>query len=176
MVCFFFFFFKQKTAYEMRISDWSSDVCSSDLAIRNGAVVVQRGKNMADFLEYVVNAHHIEKGLLLTRERRVGQVFGRRRRAHGERPAAIGVEGGKSAAHGLLERSGERRVDDPLTDFLADRGQFAYVVGVERGQALADALVELRGLQKIAKSVSRGGEPARYPDPGFGQLTDHLSK
>src|SRR3546814_8933358 len=31
MWCCFFFFFKQKTAYEMRISDWSSDVCSSDL-------------------------------------------------------------------------------------------------------------------------------------------------
>src|SRR3546814_1792366 len=30
MLC---FFFKQKTAYEMRISDWSSDVCSSDLAV-----------------------------------------------------------------------------------------------------------------------------------------------
>src|SRR3546814_1590598 len=29
----FFFFFKQKTAYEMRISDWSSDVCSSDLIV-----------------------------------------------------------------------------------------------------------------------------------------------
>src|SRR3546814_9026613 len=29
----FFFFFKQKTAYEMRISDWSSDVCSSDLTL-----------------------------------------------------------------------------------------------------------------------------------------------
>src|SRR3546814_6749541 len=29
-----FFFFKQKTAYEMRISDWSSDVCSSDLVAR----------------------------------------------------------------------------------------------------------------------------------------------
>src|SRR3546814_6995058 len=29
--CFCCFFFKQKTAYEMRISDWSSDVCSSDL-------------------------------------------------------------------------------------------------------------------------------------------------
>src|SRR3546814_10588409 len=38
----FFFFFKQKTAYEMRISDWSSDVCSSDLliAIRDHAVIV----------------------------------------------------------------------------------------------------------------------------------------
>src|SRR3546814_11247329 len=31
MVVLLFFFFKQKTAYEMRISDWSSDVCSSDL-------------------------------------------------------------------------------------------------------------------------------------------------
>src|SRR3546814_9531082 len=31
LVC--FFFFKQKTAYEMRISDWSSDVCSSDLTV-----------------------------------------------------------------------------------------------------------------------------------------------
>src|SRR3546814_2199022 len=33
-----FFFFKQKTAYEMRISDWSSDVCSSDLL----SLVLQR--------------------------------------------------------------------------------------------------------------------------------------
>src|SRR3546814_14517818 len=32
--CVLFFFFKQKTAYEMRISDWSSDVCSSDLVRR----------------------------------------------------------------------------------------------------------------------------------------------
>src|SRR3546814_3769470 len=31
-----FFFFKQKTAYELRISDWSSDVCSSDLSQRRG--------------------------------------------------------------------------------------------------------------------------------------------
>src|SRR3546814_6904607 len=31
LLLFLFFFFKQKTAYEMRISDWSSDVCSSDL-------------------------------------------------------------------------------------------------------------------------------------------------
>src|SRR3546814_4910879 len=42
-----FFFFKQKTAYEMRISDWSSDVCSSDLVIlmlapeTNGEVAVK---------------------------------------------------------------------------------------------------------------------------------------
>src|SRR3546814_3851659 len=38
------FFFKQKTAYEMRISDWSSDVCSSDLdADRDTEIADQRG-------------------------------------------------------------------------------------------------------------------------------------
>src|SRR3546814_4507666 len=37
-----FFFFKQKTAYEMRISDWSSDVCSSDLAGQSGFQKVGR--------------------------------------------------------------------------------------------------------------------------------------
>src|SRR3546814_5894344 len=35
-----FFFFKQKTAYERRISDWSSDVCSSDLIARAGGGIV----------------------------------------------------------------------------------------------------------------------------------------
>src|SRR3546814_1327309 len=39
MLC--FFFFKQKTAYEMRISDWSSDVCSSDL------IAVIEGRSVA---------------------------------------------------------------------------------------------------------------------------------
>src|SRR3546814_239002 len=56
----YFLFFKQKTAYEMRISDWSSDVCSSDLAIAsnttrsftfsgsgcNGTVSVRQGTMM----------------------------------------------------------------------------------------------------------------------------------
>src|SRR3546814_6909937 len=37
IVLLFVFFFKQKTAYEMRISDWSSDVCSSDLLEGNEA-------------------------------------------------------------------------------------------------------------------------------------------
>src|SRR3546814_21078435 len=37
ILCTVFFFFKQKTAYEMRISDWSSDVCSSDLNPRGCA-------------------------------------------------------------------------------------------------------------------------------------------
>src|SRR3546814_3096430 len=43
-----FFFFKQKTAYEMRISDWSSDVCSSDLAIG----VIDAGGKPEDGIEH----------------------------------------------------------------------------------------------------------------------------
>src|SRR3546814_9831758 len=39
----FFFFFKQKTAYEMRISDWSSDVCSSDLSPSSPRETHRRG-------------------------------------------------------------------------------------------------------------------------------------
>src|SRR3546814_9787375 len=38
----FFFFCKQKTAYEMRISDWSSDVCSSDLVTGNAQMQADR--------------------------------------------------------------------------------------------------------------------------------------
>src|SRR3546814_5202048 len=47
-LCIFFlvFFFKQKTAYEMRISDWSSDVCSSDLM--SGALVPLFGRYSAE--------------------------------------------------------------------------------------------------------------------------------
>src|SRR3546814_3413998 len=41
--CLGFFFFKQKTAYEWRISAWSSDVCSSDLALTAGAMTILFG-------------------------------------------------------------------------------------------------------------------------------------
>src|SRR3546814_8864458 len=40
LVFWYVFFFKQKTAYEMRISDWSSDVCSSDLPLMPKATAV----------------------------------------------------------------------------------------------------------------------------------------
>src|SRR3546814_9135090 len=44
-VCSVFFFFKQKTAYEMRTSDWSSDVCSSDLG--NKLIAGTKFENMS---------------------------------------------------------------------------------------------------------------------------------
>src|SRR3546814_10728825 len=47
VVFFVVFFFKQKTAYEMRISDWSSDVCSSDLV---AAALGGRAKRIRQFI------------------------------------------------------------------------------------------------------------------------------
>src|SRR3546814_9074698 len=50
---FFFFFVKQKTAYEMRISDWSSDVCSSDLGdLKRRLAVAADGGVSAEELQH----------------------------------------------------------------------------------------------------------------------------
>src|SRR3546814_7174557 len=54
MLMFFFVFFKQKTAYEMRISDWSSDVCSSDLAELATIANVQCS-DVEELIETIIN-------------------------------------------------------------------------------------------------------------------------
>src|SRR3546814_8588183 len=76
-----FFFSKQKTAYEMRISDWSSDVCSSDLAEQQDAHGSADTRQLLAS-DPVDHAHPAERGLhfdeviaVLARseERRVGK-------------------------------------------------------------------------------------------------------
>src|SRR3546814_5508031 len=95
------FFFKQKTAYELRISDWSSDVCSSDLA-RAG---FRFGRAPQRKLEIAAVAHHHFSVALTCRDRGLSYRHGRDRR------------GGASARRGLrpcgadqFRRSEERRV------------------------------------------------------------------
>src|SRR3546814_10633528 len=83
-----FFFFKQKTAYEMRISDWSSDVCSSDLVVPDdgplllaygrfvkklcwAAMVVATVLVILDLL--IVGASILMRYLFRSEERRVGK-------------------------------------------------------------------------------------------------------
>src|SRR3546814_10218109 len=65
----FFFFFKQKTAYEMRISDWSSDVCSSDL--RCITALEDAGFNLRDLLAWTrPRATHRAQRLSIVFDRR----------------------------------------------------------------------------------------------------------
>src|SRR6059036_4143963 len=67
MSCIFFFFFKQKTAYEITYGDWSSDVCSSDLS--DAAMARQRG----DARSIHCRRHAVAVVQRRSEERRVGK-------------------------------------------------------------------------------------------------------
>src|SRR3546814_6483321 len=101
----FFFFFKQKTAYEMRISDWSSDVCSSDL-VRAGGLV---GGDLQSVVPVPARAHGaggVHHHLL--RDRRGQRVVTGARRPLRGRPARAeaggGVRGDRGTAADLRRR------------------------------------------------------------------------
>src|SRR3546814_18274281 len=76
----FLFFFKQKTAYEMRISDWSSDVCSSDLlTLRCTQVLVpDKREHMAETsVRHFIRDHHLDTdGVLIFCPFRGGRAIG----------------------------------------------------------------------------------------------------
>src|SRR3546814_8273060 len=82
IVFFIVFFFKQKTAYEMRISDWSSDVCSSDLRLHHLFLVHDHAVGRRqDRLQQLVRILHLGAAVLAldevrdqrSEERRVGK-------------------------------------------------------------------------------------------------------
>src|SRR3546814_5547917 len=107
-----FFFFKQKTAYEMRISDWSSDVCSSDLE-----QVDQQGDELEE----------------LARRRRVQQQRGvlRFRRHAPARAGAgpVGRQAGRQRARFPVGRIGERDVrSEEHTSELQSLMRISYAV------------------------------------------------
>src|SRR3546814_4446289 len=77
MLC---FFFKQKTAYEMRISDWSSDVCSSDLPASALALV---GAGLADRLDVQAVELETRAVALHARQSRVDDIVDARHRQRG---------------------------------------------------------------------------------------------
>src|SRR3546814_7473920 len=117
------FFFKQKTAYEMRISDWSSDVCSSDLELAGG------GGGM-------VEEHQRPAVGVVGAEVAEAQVVGVPRRAAGHRdPVRFGEVGGQGReqdATVAADLGGERgrgvfqsrevvvALDDDVVDLVGD--------------------------------------------------------
>src|SRR3546814_4094821 len=65
------FFFKQKTAYEMRISDWSSDVCSSDLDAFIGLTIVAIGTSAPELVTTIISTIRDERDIA------IGNLIGR---------------------------------------------------------------------------------------------------
>src|SRR3546814_4796431 len=61
-VFWFVFFFKQKTAYELRISDWSSDVCSSDLQRQQGRQLPGQRRHLQHGADGELQRHRLAQG------------------------------------------------------------------------------------------------------------------
>src|SRR3546814_4542432 len=92
------FVFKQKTAYEMRIRDWSSDVCSSDLIVGGGNVglhLAQKIRRTTPSVNIKIIEHNLERARYISDELGSGAIV-----LHGD---ALDQEM-------LEERSEERRV------------------------------------------------------------------
>src|SRR3546814_8584771 len=103
-----FFFFKQKTAYEMRISDWSSDVCSSDLRaarsrhLSRGALDVPRRMGSADLLLRAGRRHRVGR-----HRRHAPPAAGPRDRNRRPRPARARLRT-RAKALALVSQRGDR--------------------------------------------------------------------
>src|SRR3546814_6756353 len=127
-----FFFFKQKTAYEMRISDWSSDVCSSDLpmlrttiATPMGALAIsgdgERLTRLAWAMDETPGAEAVADDPLLREARRQIEAWFAGRLTRFDLPltpaasprgavlraAIVAIPHGETASYGQVARSGE---------------------------------------------------------------------
>src|SRR3546814_6156488 len=92
-----FFFFKQKTAYEMRISDWSSDVCSSDLGGEAHSIGVTLGSSSIEAIGDLPDVEAAMGSPSMTRPR---PVWPRRPLEVTRLTAAVGAAGGGSGRRG----------------------------------------------------------------------------
>src|SRR3546814_6156678 len=92
------FFFKQKTAYEMRISDWSSDVCSSDLLTKLGADGVDTAAVAAlldaALIAPVLTAHptEVRRKSMLDHKNRIAALMRLRDAGAEETPEGDGID------------------------------------------------------------------------------------
>src|SRR3546814_2218968 len=139
LFCVFFFFFKQKTAYEMRISDWSSDVCSSDLDRRAAGDEAQPAAS----------------GRGLPRRCAAGLPDPRGPRPEGPGPERPGPEGPGGSAAGCRGSAAAQRDDRAGSEPVTQAGPEDVHLGVVKAvAAVVDPLIAV-GRQQI-ESRRRG--------------------
>src|SRR3546814_8287764 len=144
-----FFFFKQKTAYEMRISDWSSDVCSSDLT---ALVQLQRRTDHDDRTARVVDAlaeQVLAETTLLALDH-VGKRFQR---------ALVGASD-RTAATAVVDQRVDRFLQHALFIAHDDVRRRQFEQALETIVTVDDAaiqIVEIRGREAATVERHQGG-------------------
>src|SRR3546814_1752109 len=128
----FFFFFKQKTAYDMRISDWSSDVCSSDLIPDRDAerprlvdeIVLDAGAREND----QTGRHRIDQPLIALERRRFLVAIPVRAESDLRHPALVGPAGRSALGAGGRSHMQQHPVGMTGMTLVARRPDMAAVV------------------------------------------------
>src|SRR3546814_6674649 len=155
------FFFKQKTAYEMRISDWSSDVCSSDLgpeeAVGQALVFVgRRGKHLLlDFGTVTVVVHLMQGGRLRVDDKQAAKPRnGQARWVFADGRALLLTEAGTERKAGVWVVEGDPETQEPITGL----GPDAEVLDADAlGTLLAAHPMRLHGFLRDQRIVAGPG-------------------
>src|SRR3546814_286402 len=181
------FFCKQKTAYEMRMSDWSSDVCSSDLAARGAGARARRRSQQRGGDRHRSAPDHRGRRLVVGRGRAGGlrphrgqhRAPGLRGRRAPQTEPAMSIRFGVSPIAWSNDDMPELGGDTPLDDILREIAELGFE-GVELGgrfpreSAALAALLGGHGLDLIGGWYS-GSLLERDADEEIRALQPHLS-
>ncbi|CCJ97896.1 hypothetical protein BN130_390 [Cronobacter malonaticus 507] len=146
-------------------------------AVRDGAVIKQRGEHMFHRHHHRIDALHVQEGFLLAREGSVRHIFGGGGRAH--RKGGVGVIGGElliGFADRLLQLRLEGGVDNPLADLRAGFRELSDVVDICFIQQFIDTLVNATAFEELIKRHGSGRKPVRHRDAHTGQVSNHFTE
>ena len=148
-------------------------------AIRNRAVVVERGKDFAHRFQHVVNADDVEEGFLLPGKRCIGQVFSGSRGTHCD--ADCGATGlllhrRISRANRRFKCGRQRLRNHPGANLPSGCGKRLHIRHIEVFQTRFDTRRQPFMGQKIAVGIGSGGKSARHAHTRIGQLADHFAE
>src|SRR3546814_16825513 len=152
--CVFFFFFKQKTAYEMRISDWRSDVCSSDLDVLvNNAGITRDGIMLKMTYEMWKEVIDVNLGGCFNMAKAV--FPGMRERGWG-RIVNIGSVNGQAGQYGQVNYAAAKSGIPGFTKALAQEGaKFGVTVNALAPGYIDTEMVAAVPTDVLAKNVAR---------------------
>ena len=132
--------------------------------------------SLVEGIDEMFDAADVQKRLLLSGERGVGQVLSSGRRTHCNGDVFSFGHVLPGAVNVLHQAFGQGCTENPLADLCASACQRIDVIDIELCQYLVDAFVEAVGGEKAAVGGRRRRKPARHADTEAVQITDHLAQ